>query len=92
VTKPGSIKLSDDLEPIYQLELQLGNQVVRVDTPAGTACPLAINFRDPLHLAEIAKLKLAPSVSQWSNADPHYPKETGYRSNTSKHALAGPTQ
>lgn len=82
--------LSQDLLPIYQLELKLGNQVERVDSPAGTLCPLAVVFREPLHLQEIAKLHLPPSVSQWSNFDPHYSMETGYSSSVSKHAISGP--
>lgn len=86
------ISLSNDLMPIYQLELQLGNQVARVDTPAGTLCPLAVIFREPLHLDEIGKrLKVAASVTKWVNDDPHYPLETGFASNISKHAIAGPT-
>jgi hypothetical protein len=84
--------LSKDLLPIYELELQLGNQVARIDSPAGTLCPYAVVFRDPLHLEEIGKrLKLAGSVTKWSNDDPHYPLETGFRSSASKHAIAGPT-
>jgi hypothetical protein len=85
--------LSSDLMPIYQLELQLGNQVARVDSPAGTLCPLAVIFRDPLHLEEIGKrLKTPASVTQWTNDDPHYPLETGFSSSVSRHAIAGPTR
>ncbi len=92
MAKTASFKLSDDLEPIHRLELKLGNRIIRVDAPAGTECPLAVIFRDPLHLADIAKLKLSASVTPWSSNDPHYPQETGYRSNISKHAVAGPTK
>jgi len=87
------ISLSSDLMPIYQLELGLGNQVVRVDQPAGTLCPLAVIFRDPLHLEEIGnQIPLAATVSQWTNDDPHYPLETGFSSSISQHAVAGPTK
>jgi hypothetical protein len=84
-------QLSSDLQPIYELELTLGNAVARVDRPAGTECPLAVIFRDPLHFGEIHhRLKLPASVKEWNNADPHYPSEAGFYSTTSKHALAGP--
>lgn len=83
--------LSNDLVPIYDLELKLGNKVLRTDSPAGTICPLAIIFRDPLHFEEIKSLKLPASVTKWTNDDPHYPLETGFSSSVSKHAIAGPT-
>jgi hypothetical protein len=84
--------LSADLRPIYDLELHLGNEVVRVDRPAGSACPLAVICRDPLHFAEIKKrLSLPESVSRWSNDDAHYPSEAGFSSSVSGHAIAGPS-
>ena len=83
--------LSKDLKPIYELELQLGNEVLRVDSPAGTTCPLAVIFRDPLHFDEINRhLNLSPSAVRWSNSDSHYPVESGYYSSVSRHAIAGP--
>ena len=85
-------ELSDDLRPIYEFEIQSGNQVVGVGSPAGTACPLAIIFRDPLHFQEISdRLDLPASVIRWDNTDSHYPIESGYLSNVSRHAIAGPT-
>lgn len=84
-------ELSDDLKPIYELELQFGNQVLRVDSPAGTTCPLAVVFRDPLHFDEInSRLILPPSAIHWNNNDAHYSIEAGYYSNVSRHAIAGP--
>jgi hypothetical protein len=86
------LELSADLRPIYELELRLGNQLVGVGSPAGTACPLAIIFRDSIHFQEIGeRLELPASVIRWDNTDSHYPIESGYRSSTSGHALAGPT-
>lgn len=85
------MKLSDDLRPIHDLEIELGNAVVRIDAPAGTACPLAVVFRDPIHFeAAAARLALPDSVDRWINRDPHYPIEEGYYSKISRHTLAGP--
>ena len=47
------VKLSEDLLPIYRLELQLNNEVVRIDEPAGSTCPYAVIFKLPLHKRQI---------------------------------------
>src|SRR5438034_997583 len=47
--------LSRDLQQIFDLELAEGNEVARIDEPAGTTCPYAIIFKNPLHIREIAK-------------------------------------
>lgn len=84
-------ELSEDLQPIYALELRLGNEVVRVDESAGASCPLAVIFKHPLHFEEIEKeLKLAPSVEYRENRDTHYPLEEGYFCGKTHHAIAGP--
>ncbi len=83
--------LSHDLFPIYQFELDRGNEVERVDEPAGTNCPYAVVLKKPLHKGEIERtLDLLPSVKYWESRDPHYPKEAGYRSETTGHSIAGP--
>lgn len=85
------LQVSVDLQPIYELELQLGNQVVRVDSPAGSNCPLCVVFRGPLHFDIIrGRLTLSESVSYWKNLDTHYPLEEGFRSALTQHALSGP--
>lgn len=84
-------RLSDDLRPIYELEINLGNEVAGIAEPAGTECPYAVIFKNPLHKARIdSELRLAPSVSYWESRDPHYPIEAGYLSETTRHAIAGP--
>lgn len=83
--------LSPFLQPIYRLEISLENEVLRVDEPAGTKCPLAVVFKKPLHLEEIStKLSIPQEVEQWENVDPHYPKERGFRCKRTSHALSGP--
>ncbi len=84
-------KLSRDLAPIYNLELRMGNEVARVDEPAGSECPFAIIFQNALHKTEIERdLQLPASVRYWECRDAHYPIEAGYSSDVSKHAVAGP--
>lgn len=84
-------KLSSDLLPIYELELSCGNEIERVDEPAGTDCPYAVVFKYPLHKMEIeSTLYLVPSVRYWQSRDLHYDASAGYVSDTSKHAIAGP--
>lgn len=85
--------LSDDLLPIYRLEIGFGNEVARIDEPAGSACPLAVIFRQPLHVNEIAKaLTLPPSIGYWESRDGHYSMEAGYACAKTGHAIAGPLQ
>lgn len=84
-------KLSPNLQPIFDLEVSLGNSVLRVDEPAGSLCPLAVIFRQPLHRAEVdATLRLASAVEWWENHDPHYSIEGGYACEETRHAIAGP--
>jgi hypothetical protein len=84
-------KLSHDLWSIYQLELDKGNEVASINEPAGTKCPYAVVFARPLHKAEIeTELNLSPFVKYWESRDSHYPKEAGFYSEVSGHAIAGP--
>ena len=84
-------RLSEDLLPIYQLELDRGNEIARIDEPAGTECPYAVMFKMPLHRREIeSELKLAASVKYWESRDWHYETSAGYFSETTRHAVAGP--
>jgi len=83
--------LSKHLNPIVELELKLGNAVVRIDEPAGTHCPLAVVFSHPLHFYDIKKqLVLDPVVERWQNRDPHYALEAGFVCKETGHTVAGP--
>ena len=84
-------KLSSNLQSIYKLELSLGNEVSRIDEPAGSLCPLAVIFKNRLHFDEIAeKLNLSASVYQVENHDLHYPLEAGYKDSDTDHVIVGP--
>jgi len=85
------IDLSANLLPIYELELRLGNSVNRVDEPAGTTCPFAVIFQQPLHFKEAEDAGIVPpAVRRWEIHDPHYPPEAGFLCEETRHALAGP--
>jgi hypothetical protein len=85
------LKLSNDLLPIYELELARGNDVVRIDEPAGTNCPYAVIFRRPLHRDAIEnELALPPSIQYWESRDAHYAREAGFYSEETRHVIAGP--
>lgn len=85
-------RLSPSLKPIFDLELKKGNEVLRIDEPAGSNCPYAIIFKFPLHFQEIKDLvHPLPNVEEWENKDPHYPLERGFFCNESHHSIAGPT-
>jgi hypothetical protein len=84
-------KLCQELRPIVELEIRLGNQIVRVDEPAGTLCPFAVIFLNSLHHDLIdSELSISDTVYSWENTDAHYPLESGYKSQSSAHVVAGP--
>jgi hypothetical protein len=88
-------KLCENLQPIYNLEIALEialeNKVIRIDEPAGTECPYAIVFSEPLHHAEIKKqLNLTGAAKYWESRDPHYEYENGYLCENTRHGISGP--
>ena len=84
-------KFSPELRPIYDFEISRGNQVERIDEPAGTNCPYAIVFQYPLHVAQIQnQLRLSNAVRLWHSTDPHYPRERGFFCQKTHHAISGP--
>lgn len=84
-------RLSPNLQSIFDLELLLGNTVVRVDEPAGSLCSLATNFKNPLHKTEIEATLPLPSLVKWlENHDPHYSIDGGYKCEDTSHVLVGP--
>ena len=83
--------LARELQPIYDLEIRLGNTVDYIAEPAGTACPYAVIFKQPLHKTQIdEELALPETVHYWESHDAHYPIEAGYQCAITRHAIAGP--
>lgn len=86
-------KLSADLQPLYDMELEAGNSVVRVDEPAGTLCPLAIVMKNPIDKDRLGKcVQSIPSIFWHENNDQHYEAHGmgGYTSTESRQFLYGP--
>jgi hypothetical protein len=84
--------LSGALKPIVDFELSVGNEIERIDRPAGTRCPLAVVFRRRLDFEGFEKMHGKPTgVEQWENLDRHYDLESGYTCVKTNHAIAGPT-
>jgi hypothetical protein len=85
------MELSPHLRPIHDLELSLGNVLLRTETDAWSGCPLAVVFRDRLHFDDVAKrLALPDEVTRWENRDTHYDLEAGFRCADTRHTIAGP--
>jgi hypothetical protein len=85
------MKLSKTLQPILDLEVQLGNSVAHIEEPAGTTCPYAVVLKNPLHIKEINDLLgQSSSVEFWESRDPHYPIESGYLCPITRHVVSGP--
>ena len=83
--------LNVNLIPIYGHGLNNGNCVSRIDQPAGTKCPLAVIFQNPLQIDKINKLIVShTNLEFWENTDPHYPFESGYYCKTTQYVIAGP--
>lgn len=83
--------LSKSLQSIYDYESSRGNYVERIDSPAGTNCPLAVIFHAQLDVAGFINSHGLPvDVMTWENRDRHYPLERGYVCELTRHVLAGP--
>ena len=83
--------LSNSLKAIVDYELSIGNEIKRIDRPAGTKCPLAVVFKKPLSFRGfIEKNELPAGVERWENKDRHYDQESGYVCEKTRQAMAGP--
>ena len=79
------------MRPIFDLEIELGNELSHVEEPAGTRCPYAVVFKQPLHFQAIReRLQLPETIKFWDSRDPHYAIEAGFICETSRHSIAGP--
>lgn len=83
--------LSSELKPIVDFELSVGNEIERIDRPAGTRCPLAVVFKRPLDFGGFEKKLGKPKgVERWENRDRHYDLESGYVCEKTNQAIAAP--
>lgn len=83
--------LSRHLRAIVEYELGIGNEIERIDRPAGTKCPLAIIFKKPLSFNGFLETnKLPEGVERWESRDRHYDQESGYVCTKTRQAIAGP--
>ena len=84
--------LSANLRGVLEFEVAHGNSIVRVDRPAGSQCPLAVIFAQPLGMVEFnaCNNNMASGVETWENRDTHYPLEAGYICKRTRHTVAGP--
>jgi hypothetical protein len=84
------IPLSENLVPIHDYELSLGNEVLRRDEQMWSKCPLAVIFKYPLHFEEIEhSLTLPAAVERWENRDGHYDLEAVFVCKETGHSLSG---
>lgn len=81
-------KLTPNLQQIYDLELTLGNTVIRVDDSGHAALPLTIVFEQPLHRTEIEHRISIVSPVRWYVVGGF----AGYVSEDCRQSLQGPSQ
>jgi len=87
-------KLCSHLRPLYEAELSQANAVLRVDEPAGSRCPLAVVFKEPLHREVVENsVAIAPVVRWVESGDRHYEAEgtAGYLCEESRQYVYGPS-
>jgi len=83
--------LSSSLKPIVDYELHRGNEIERIDRPAGTKCPLAVVFKKPLDFKGYESQHGKPKgVDKWECRDQHYALESGYVCEKTRQGIAGP--
>jgi hypothetical protein len=81
--------LSRNLQPIFDLEKSLGNEMDYY--VSNEKCGMYIAFVRPLHRAAIEKrLVLSPALTWQQFRDPHYPLEEGYVCSETNHTVVGP--
>ncbi|HRT88361.1 MAG TPA: hypothetical protein P5296_17265 [Anaerohalosphaeraceae bacterium] len=77
-------ELIPDLRAIYELEMALGNTLVRIDD--SSPFPLAVYLKEPLHRAKIeSELTIAPPI-QWHSYDVF----AGYVCDNTQQSVKGP--
>jgi len=79
-------KLSPNLQAIYDLELTLGNSLLRVDDCPHSAFPLAVYLKEPLHREQIeSTLGVKPQI-EWHSNDMF----AGYVAEGTQQSVKGP--
>lgn len=85
------MELCNTLKPIFDLEIEQGNEVEYIESPAGSKCPYSVTFKYRLHYEEIEEsLKLPQSLERWKNKDRHYPLQSGNKCTKYNHSISGP--
>lgn len=85
--------LSKNLKVIVDYEISIGNEIRRIDRPAGTKCPLAVVFKKPLNFNGFLKINdLASGIERWDNKDRHYDQESGYVCGKTRQAITAPSK
>lgn len=83
-------RLSEDLWPIFDHEIDRGNEVAEELFDVWEACPYQVIFDEPLDLEGILELDLSSNLTQYSETDPHYPNLAGFFSEATRHCVSGP--
>ncbi len=83
-------RLSEDLWPTFDHEIDRGNVVAEELFEVWEACPYQVIFEEPMDLEGIRELDLAATLTSFAETDPHYPDLSGFFSEVTRHCVSGP--
>lgn len=85
-------RLSEDLWPVFDFEIERGNTVAEELFDVWELCPYQIIFEEPMDLQGARELDLPATLTQFAETDPHYPDLAGFFSEASRHCVSGPQE